>query len=288
VPLWGREVRAVAEASRASRSPDSWAIGDIANSAAAAVMGSDYRNYYRSDRVSLTVGRNYWRPLISPESWLGPRAGIQVEKATSVDQRATWSLFHGGGLDRENPPIDEGTIVSAIVGFGYKKRWPTSRFDGDAQAERGIASAGDFGFTQFTADGHYQARTFRMHTLDVRFHTVLPIAGDSAPRQRWYILGGSPTLPTVGVGHYRGDHLAYVASTYGVPLPLMLPFIGQPTAEAWYATGAAWVTGDRMPRWTQNLGAGVSFPLVHVRVVIDPASDRLSPKLQAWVSVPGT
>jgi hypothetical protein len=288
LPFWKREGVVTAEASRATRTNDAWAIGDLANSLAAAVVGSDYRDYYEADRASLTIGRGYWQPIISPESWLGPYATVQVEKASSLSRRATWSLFGGEGLERANPAIDAGTVVSAIVGFGYKKRWTASRFDGDARAERGIGAAGDFGFTQLTADGLYEATTPRLHVVSMRFHGVLPVGGDGAPRQRWNLLGGAPTLPTVGVGHYRGDHLAYVASSYGVPLRLMLPVVGQPTLEAWHATGAAWATGDRMPRWTQNIGAGVSFPMLHARVVIDPAADPIEPKLQVWVTVPGS
>jgi hypothetical protein len=277
-----------AEASRGTRSNDTWSISEVANSLAALLAGSDYRDYYEADRASLFVSRPYGTPLISPESWLGPWAGVVVEKASSLERRANWSLVHGRGLRRENPAVDDGTIVSAVVGFGYKKRWPTSRFDGDAQAERGIASAGDFGFTQVLADGRYQATAFRLHTLDVRFHAMLPLGGDGAPRQRWGILGGATTLPTVAVGTFRGDHLVYETATYSIPIQhVSLPLIGQPSIQLWQATGTAWATGQSMPRWTQNVGAGLGFPLISARVVIDPAADHIRPKGMFWVSLPG-
>jgi hypothetical protein len=289
LPLWERQVSVVAEASRATRTNDSWAVGDVGNSMAAVFAGSDYRDYYEADRASLTVLRPYSTPIISPESWLGPYARVLVENAESRPRRATWSLFGGEGLERENPEIDEGTLVSATVGFGYRKRWLASRFDGTAQAERGIGAAGDFGFTQLMVDGHYQGRAIRLHTLDVRFHGMVPVGGDGAPRQRWGILGGAPTLPTIGVGSYRGDHLAYVASTYAIALPMhfTLPVIGLPSFQLWHATGAAWATGDHMPRWTQNVGTGLAFPLFTARVVIDPAADKIKPKFMFWATLPG-
>ncbi|HET6764938.1 MAG TPA: hypothetical protein VFH27_14740, partial [Longimicrobiaceae bacterium] len=289
LPFWENQVSVAAEASRGTRTNDAWAVGDIGNSAAALFAGTDYRDYYEADRASLTVMRPYSTPIISPESWLGPHARVMVEKAESRSQRATWSLLGGDGLERENPEIDAGTLVSAAVGFGYRKRWLVSRFDGDVQAERGIAAAGDFGFTQLTVDGRYQGRALRLHTLEVRFHGMLPVGGDGAPRQRWGILGGAPTLPTLAIGSYRGDHLAYVASTYGIPLPMRLkvPVVGLPTIQLWHGTGAAWATGDDMPRWTQNVGAGVAFPLVTGRVVIDPAADSIKPKFMFWATLPG-
>jgi hypothetical protein len=289
VPVVDRDVAAVAEASRGTRTNDAWSIGDLANSAAAVLAGSDYRDYYDADRLSLTLGRRYVRPIIPGESWFGPRAAVLVEKATSLAQREHWSLVHGRGLRRPNPGVDDGTVVSALVGFGYRKRWLTSRFDGDAQAERGLASAGDFGFTQLSVDGTYQARAIRMHQLSVRFHGMLPVGGDGAPQQRWAILGGATTLPTLPVAARRGDHLVYVASSYAIPFQrVYLPYIGQPSFELWHAAGTAWATGDRMPAWTQNVGAGIAFPLVHARVVIDPAADRIRPKGVFWVSLPGT
>ncbi|MDB4948605.1 MAG: hypothetical protein JWM27_1254 [Gemmatimonadetes bacterium] len=289
LPFWRREAAVEAEASRGTRTNDAWQIGDLANSAAALLGGSDYRDYYDADRASLTLLRPYLRPLISPESWLGPRAGVIMEKDRSRRERATWSLVGGGGLKRLNPPIDSGTLVSAFVGVGYKKRWPTSRFDGDAQAERGIAAAGDFGFTQVTVDGTYQATVLRLHQLTTRFHVMLPLGGDGAPRQRWAVLGGATTLPTLAVARFRGDHLLYVASSYAIPIQqVTLPFIGQPSFELWHAAGTAWATGDKMPSWTHNLGAGVAFPLLHARVVIDPGASPIRFKGVFWVSLPGT
>jgi hypothetical protein len=288
VPIVARDVAAVLEASRATHTNDAWSIGDLANSAATLLAGTDYRDYYDADRASLTLLRRYVKPIIPPESWFGPRAGVVVEKASSLGRRAHWSLVHGNGIERPNPAIDEGTIVSAIVGFGYRKRWSTSRFDGDAQAERGLASAGDFGFTQVTVDGTYQAQAIRLHQLSVSFHGMLPVGGAAAPRQRWGILGGAATLPTMSIARMRGDHVVYVASTYAIPFQrVYLPYVGQPSFELWHATGAAWATGTRMPSWTQNVGAGIAFQLLHARLVIDPGADRIRPKGVVWVNVPG-
>jgi hypothetical protein len=107
---------------------------------------------------------------------------------------------------------------------------------------------------------------------------MAPLGGDAAPRQRWGILGGAGTLPTRDIGELRGDHLLFVESSYAIPIPRVdLPYIGQPSVELAHAAGTAWVTGDRMPQWVQNVGGGVRFPFFRAIVMVEPGAEKLSP-----------
>jgi hypothetical protein len=235
------------------------------------VAGLDYRDYYDADRLTVFVARpRMARPLVTGESWFGPRIGVQAEEARSLPVRAPWSLF--GELDRPNPVVDEGQINSAFAGAELHWVGRLSRVVLDAQVERGhrLDFVGpDPDFTQLTASGAYTATAFRTHTLRYAGRVMLPLGSD-APPQREAILGGVPTIPTLEIGAMRGDHLVFTAGSYGVPVPrVMVPFLGSPTLEVHHAVGAAW-RGDDSPRWVQNLGLGVQFAMAGVRISVDP------------------
>lgn len=286
VPLGRQGLHAVAEASRATRTNDAWLRGDLSNSISVASTGRDYRNYYDADRVAVMLTRPLSTPLLAGRSWLGPRIGAAWSNDRSLDDLDVWSLFDNTDNLRDNPAVVEGTILSAFVGTALHWRGRISSFDGDVQVEHALPGGSDAEFTQVLGEGRYRTIAFRRHELRVYFRGMAPLGADDAPPQRFGILGGAGTLPTIDVGDFRGDHLAFIESVYSVPVPsLELPFIGRPAVELIYATGAAWV-GDDVPRWVQNPGVGLAFALVTARVVINPAADPIKPKLVVAVSVP--
>lgn len=286
VPLGVQNLHLTGEASRATRTNDAWIYGAIANSVRAATLGSDYRDYWDADLLRLRVERPVDRPLIAGESWLGPRAGIQASRDRSLPTKAPWSLFGRGGLERENPPVLEGTIVSLLAGTTYRWVATTSRFQGSLDVEHALAGVGDATFTQALVEGSYQARALRTHQLRVYFRGLAPFFGDAPPPQRQGILGGSGTLPSEPIARFRGDHLAYVESSYQVPIPwLVLPAVGSPVVEAVHRVGAAWVGGDE-PEWVQNAGAGVVFSFFAVRAFVNPAERPLRPYFTFGLSIP--
>lgn len=286
VPLFERW-RAVAEVSRATRTNDAWARGDVSNTVAALVAGRDYRDYWEADQASFTLARVRGRGLTAGETWLGPRIGVLVSDDRSLETRATWSILNRDHLRRENPAIDDGRIVSLIGGADLAFVGRTSRFEGDAQVERGLEGPGDFDFTHLTFHGEYGATLLYGHMAEVRMHAFTALTGDGSPGQRRGILGGKATLPTLPAGAYRGDRLLFVDGAYLIPVRgIELPFLGAPQIDLSYATGTAWDTGDDMPRWTQNVGAGLRFSLARVRVVVDPAADGLDPTIAFTASMP--
>ena len=282
VPLGVQNVQLVGEASRATRTNDAWQRGDLSNSISVLAYGRDYRDYWDADQARVMVTRPVGLPLIPGESWVSPRAGVQWSRDRSLRTHHVFSLWDSRDKDRENPPVLEGTVVSAFGGVGLRSVGHLSSFTGDLQVERSLSAPFDEQFTQLLGEATYTATAFRTHTLRVYLRGLTPLGGD-APPQRYEILGGPTTLPTLRVASYRGDHLAFADARYGIPLPVMLPFVGAPSLQFLYASGAAW-TGDESPRWTQNAGVGLLFALASVSVYVDPADPK--PRFVFTAAVP--
>ena len=288
LPLGVQALRLQAEASRATRTNDAWIRGDLSNSLAVALSGKDYRDYYDADVARVMLARPVDKPLIAGESWLGPRVGAMISRDRSLREKNVWSVYDSDEKGRVNPPVLEGTIVSALAGTELRWRGATSTFIGDVMVEQAFSGAGDVGFTQVVGDMTFTAYAFRTHFLSVYFRGMAPLNEDGAPPQRFGLLGGSGTLPTLAVGHFRGDHLFFVESSYSVPLQqLALPFLGPPSLQLSHAAGAAWETGEGMPPWVQNVGAGLAFRFFRVRLVLDP-EEADKPKFEYSISIPRT
>jgi hypothetical protein len=286
-PLGVQGLRIVAEASRATRTNDAWLRGDLSNSISVATFEKDYRDYYDADRASLMLTRPVNRPLIAGESWLGPRVGVVVEEARSLRAKRVWSVWESDHAGRVNPPVIEETVVSAVAGTELRWVGRTSSFTGDVQVEHAIPGASDIEFTHLLGEGRYQAIAFRTHELEVYFRGMRPLNDGGSPPQRFGILGGGGTLPTIDVGAFRGDRLAYVESNYLIPFPqLEMPYLGFPSLEFTHSAGAAWQTGEDMPPWVQNVGVGLRFSFFRVRVLVDPAVHPLEPKFSFRVALP--
>jgi hypothetical protein len=177
-----------------------------------------------------------------------------------------------------------GHILSAFAGAQVRLIGRLSQIDADAQVERAIPGPSDADFTQLVGEATYTATTFRTHTLSVYLRGATSFAGD-APPQRFEILGGPATIPTLAVGQYRGDHLAFVDGRYTVPLPVQIPFAGVPSAQVAYVAGAAWTGGDS-PRWTQNIGYGVAFRFATLLLYTDPTTGLGKSRLVFTLSIP--
>ncbi len=281
-PLGIQSLRLEAELSRLTRTNDAWHHADIVNTVTAAVLGRDHRDYYDADRASVFVTRPVAKPIIAGESWLGPRVGVQVERARSLETEPDLPSLMGSGLRRENPPVLEGTIVSGIVGATLRWRGQTVQLEGLAQVEQGFGGAT---FTQALAWADFYTLTFRQQSVRIYARTMLPIASD-APPQRFGNLGGPGTLSTTAISAFRGDHLVYVGSEYVIPFPrkVQVPYLGQPSLELLHSSGAAW-TGSA-PAFVQNVGGGIRFFLARAGIVVNPAADDLDPALYWTFSLP--
>jgi hypothetical protein len=110
---------------------------------------------------------------------------------------------------------------------------------------------------------------------------------DPAPPQRWSLIGGPGTLPTLEKGELRGDNVVFLQSTYSVPLDfLTLPLAGVPELAARHAVGSAWVTETDAPRWEQNLGTGLNVSVADLFLYFDPAASDRDPHFSVGFHLP--
>ncbi|MBW3627786.1 MAG: hypothetical protein KY464_00685 [Gemmatimonadetes bacterium] len=269
----------VIEAADHSATNDGWIRPDLSNSLAAAFLRSDLRNYYGERMIAVELAREAPTGQRTGRGFVVPRVRLETSRAESLRSRDPWTLF-GDEEWRENPPIDAGRIVAGTLGAEAGWRGATSTFAGDAAIEWAPPALGDFDYSLFMLDGRWNMIALWGHTIGVRGHFLHPL-GSSAPAQRWSIVGGSGTLPTLATGERRGDHLVFVESSYGVPLTrIVLPFVGSPVLVARHAVGSAWISGAPTPDLEQNLGLGLAFPFIRADLYLNPADrDRLVPSL---------
>ncbi|HEX2093576.1 MAG TPA: polymer-forming cytoskeletal protein [Longimicrobiaceae bacterium] len=282
----GPGLRLEAGAERGVFTNERWIREDPINTLGALFFANDERDYYGSDRATLSLARVHEEPLIAGEYAFEPRIVIGMYSDRSLDSRRPWSLF--GDLDRPNLHVEEEEWASVTLGSGFRWQGGTTSFRGDVQVERALEITGGIGFTQLITDGLWTMQALGRHEVTVRFHATGTLGGDPAPPQRWSFVGGRSTLPTLETAELRGDRLVFIESGYGIPVSgVVLPILGPPTLRFTHLTGMAWPTGTTVPGWVQNLGAGVFFSLVNAELYVDPSADDLNPRLRLGVMLPG-
>jgi hypothetical protein len=273
-------VRASLRAARETHTNERWIRGDLANSAAALVLGNDVRDYYESDRLVLELARPGALAPIQGEWLWAPWGGVLISRDRPLGVSTTWAITGRDEMRRPNRQVEPGTLASLRAGTATAWRGRTSGFTGEAEAEWAPGGVGDFAFARLLVDGRWEMAALRTHRILVRGRGAASAGGEGAPPQRWSLLGGPSTLPTYPVAAWDGDHLAFVDTRYGIPLSQAeVPFLGVPELQLRAASGAAWRSGQPMPRWGQNLGVALRFFLVGVEAWVDPAASGLRPTL---------
>ncbi|CAN5119474.1 hypothetical protein BH23GEM2_BH23GEM2_12250 [soil metagenome] len=276
-------LQVTADARRGTFSNDKWIRSDGLNSLATMWSGRDTRNYFRADRIDLQVGPRWETTTLVLEPYLGARNefGWSTGQDLSRDSHP-WS-FRGrdstDGIFRPNPSVFRGRIRSGLAGASL--RWSggdvRARFSAgfeqawDSPGE--APSAGENGeFTQLTLHGNVTFPTFAGQRLVSRAHAVTSSRDDKRPPpQRYAYLGGSGTLPTMDLLVQGGTELFFFEANYVIPIPIIqLPFVGPPTLELRYMTGAAGV--DDLPKFTQNMGVRLGVRFISVQFLMDPAT----------------
>lgn len=278
----GNRTELRASVGRGTFSNDSWIRPDILNSVEALLFGQDTRNYFRATRREATLSRRWTWSRLNLEPYIGGRG----ERADSVRPEfgaagGPWSFFerHDSlGMLRPNPPIDAGTIGSALA--GVSATWTVQdlvarlRIDeeiGAFSARSGVA-APDNRFAQTTADGRIEFPTFHTQSFSMHGHAVLTTHG-STPRQRWAYIGGSGSIPTVDMLSEGGDELLYVDARYHVPIDrVTLPLIGPPVFTIREVLGAA--GAGALPALQQAIGVRLSASVLYAELLADPAHGR--------------
>jgi hypothetical protein len=269
---------------------DSWIRSDLMNSLAALFVGSDARNYYRSDRATL----RFTRSMTISSLGLTPFLGGSIERDWSTGSipplKTPWSFFGRKSdlkMRRLNPPVAKGHISSILGGSGFQISRGGLEAKLDATVERPFSTSFDAvctfipadgrclspgsSFTQVTLDSRVTFPTFGSQTFAFLGHVLF--SDGLAPPQRFGYLGGSGTLATVDLLALGGDRLLFVQGDYVIPIErIQLPFLGSPFVALRYAAGNAGIGG--LPSLIQNVGAGAGIGFFRVDYSIDPASNR--------------
>ena len=141
--------------------------------------------------------------------------------------------------------------------------------------------------TPLEADADWWMLGPYQHQIEVGGHLLLPLGSGFVPRQRWGILGGPGTLPTLPTGFLGGDHLVLIRASYLAELRrIQLPLVGPPALRFEYAAGTAWAGGDDRPPLEQSVGGGVQLLVFNGMVYVDPASSGFDPIFRFGAQLP--
>ncbi|MBI4545171.1 MAG: hypothetical protein HY703_08255 [Gemmatimonadetes bacterium] len=281
--LASRAAQGAVGAEKITATNDAWIRGDLQNTGSYLLSGKDYRNYYQAERVYFRLGRQLRRSPAHLALWLGG----QIEDARSLAAEDRWTLFEDEV--RANPPVREGRVAS--LSLELAGGWTGSRSAveaaGTIEAAR-RAAGGELPFERFLVRGEWAMQALWNHRLELDWRFQGPLPGsDSLPHQRWSIVGGSGTLNTFEIGEFAGDRLAFVETTYIVPLPqpLRLPLLGAPELHFLHAIGMAWSREARRDL-EQNLGLRLQFLGVYLRLLTNPADPGGELKFDLGISWP--
>jgi hypothetical protein len=268
------------DARRGTFTNDRWIRGDLLNSLTTLGLGTDTRNYFRSDRVEARASMDFAFGGFTVEPFLGGLFENSWSTGGSLGPDNKVFSFFGRSderIYRPNPAVLPGHIASMLTGFtgGWSSGDFTSRLD--ARIEHVLAAmpssvAGDFRFTQTTLDGQAGFPTFGSQRLNLKSHAVLT-TGDTPPPQRHAYIGGSGTIPTLDLLEMGGDQLFFFDAAYVIPIErFSFKFVGSPQVTLRFISGSAGV--HEQPDFIQNVGVRVGFPLAGVEYLIDPASKK--------------
>lgn len=271
---------------------DSWIRSDLYNSAAALFVGSDARNYYRADRVSLRITRTVLTSAITFTPFIAGNFERDWSTGSLTPEKWPWSFFGRNGrlkMRRPNPPVAPGHIASILGGTGIQasrggletkldvsiEHAPSTSFNSACTFVPSIGACLSVpsSFTQSTFDARVTFPTFGSQTFAFTGHTLYTHGGNIPPPQRFGYLGGAGSLATVDLLALGGDRLLFVQGDYTIPIErIQLPFLGSPFIALRYAAGNAGV--GRLPSLIQNLGVGAGVGFFRVDYTIDPAQNR--------------
>ena len=252
-------VRVGLAASRVTRSNDEWIHPTWYHSLATAIAEDDGRDYYRADRAAVELELRAPVPPLWEDapSWrLALSAGW--EEARSRAARDIWALFADDdepaegvdpppGFPHPNPPIDDGDLYFATVGFEWEDRGRSGRtaFGVGLEAARDDdITGGDFSFLLAEARLSARRATSWGHAWDAFAIARADLAG-TLPGQRHSTIGGIGTLPTLDLRSRRGARLVYAEASYAIPL-LGMATLGGLDAFARASAGGTWDEGEAL------------------------------------------
>jgi hypothetical protein len=262
-------------AERGTFTNDGWSRPDLFNSLSTFVAGSDYRNYWRGDRMELDVQR-LWGDQTAGVS-LQPLVGVRDEFDWSTgpdDPKHTpWTILDRDVPDktrRFNPQIFVGRMATGLAGLSGAYHGEGLMASGSVEIEVPFESPNGQRFEQTTVDGLLKFIQFTDWQFQFGLHALVTV-GDTAPPQRFSYLGGGATIPTLDILQLGGDELLWGYGEFLVPIHLVkIPFFGYPGVGAYVTAGSAGVHG--LPHFTTNVGPRLTLSVFELDWVIDPVT----------------
>lgn len=273
----GRRFGFGVEASRATRSNETWIRREWVNSAFFFVTGDDFRNYYLADRVALGFE---WSPR---HEWRIQFKG-RWEEARSLEARDVFTLFEprpdavtepASPNVRRNPAVDDGRSVSLLAVGEYERRSGRRSRTSLRLALEGADGdlAGDFSFLFAEAELALRLPGFSNHAVEIFALGRGDLAG-TLPGQRRSALGGIGTLPTLPVLSLSGDRLTFAEIGYSVPLRDVARLTSLDLLLR-ASAGAAWNAGESAVM-EKNLILAARLGPLEVGVAAGPAPEPIS------------
>ncbi len=250
---------------RDTRTNDAWIYTDLINSATTFFVGTDTRNYFRSDLAEGRVTARVERAAFTLTPFVGGRFERVREISATGDVFSVLGRHDSLKIRRPNPPVERGNIGSALLGGELASTTGVVAALLRADVEQSLASpTGTSDFTQLTVDGRIEFPTFGTQSLRVKVHGVAT-RGDSVPAARYAYLGGSGTLATFDLLEQGGAELLFVENRYRIPLnAIQLPFVGSPILSVRDAFGSAGRRG--LPSLQHEVGVGLGLSAFNIDV----------------------
>jgi hypothetical protein len=265
----------VGSAERGTFSNDEWSRPTLFNSLATLLVGSDTRNYFRADRLELTVAR-FWgdqQAGVALRPFLGVRDEFDWSTGPNDPPHIVWSVIDRERPDkvrRFNPQIDVGRLSSALGGLSGGYRGESVNMSGSALIEVPFQAPNGQRFVQTTVDGLLKFTSFTDVQFQFGLHAVVTL-GDTAPPQRFAYLGGGSTVATLDILQQGGDQLVWLYGEFLTPMHFIkFPVFGSPSIGAFVGTGSAGVQG--LPHFTANIGPRLALSVFELDWVIDPVT----------------
>jgi len=264
---------------RLTRTNDGWIQNDFPNSFMVLCCGKDFRNYWRADFGEARAGYKWNDPAFVMTFWLGAR----TEKASSVPAGGPWGITGTSSpysMYRPNPAVDPGTITSGLGGIEATFGHGDHPIHLGLMVEHSTDTPDGSQFTQYTVDLDGSRHIARDQDLLFRGH-LIATQGDSTPPQRYGYVGGSGSVPTLGLLQEGGDDLAFFEADYRYTFSgIDIPFTTSPSFAFAYAAGSAGV--GMFPTMTQNIGARLEIKPLRWDVFYDPASGQWKSLVLLW------
>jgi hypothetical protein len=278
-----RRTEVAAGVERTTVTNERWIRSDLINSLTSIISAKDRRDYYAADRGYLEIRR-----LLEA----GPRVTnaflrAQIEDATPLAAGNPWSIT--GDFRSDNIMVTDSRIMSAVLGGNTVWTMPRHVVEVDAAVEFATEMFdGNFAFGRYEIDADWAMAALADHTLRIEPHMQGPLPGtESLPLQRWSFVGGSGTLNTFDDAEFRGDRVAFVETSYSIPLPrsLTIRILGRPHFELLHAAGMAW-TADEPADFEQNVGVRLRFNMIYLRAITHPSRFADDMEFAVGVSFP--